>query len=349
MAERRRVVHVGCGGISRAWLNLEWLPERVEIVGFCDLNEEAAAARRDGSPWPEAAVGTDLDAMLAELAPEIVFDCTVPGAHRVVTETALRHGCHVLGEKPMADTLENGLAMVAAARAAGRIYAVTQTRRYNPNMRRAKAFLDSGVLGPIHTVESQFFIGAHFGGFRAALRHVLVLDMAIHTFDQARMLTGANPERVYCEEWNPPHSWYDQDASAMALFTMTGGLRYLYHGSWCAEGGQTSWESNWRFVGTKGTLLWDGADGFHAEIATPAEETLIWPREEAPVPEVPPLETLAGGRNHAGALGDFLECLDAGIAPPTVCTDNIHSLAMVDGAVRSSEAGAPVSIQVDQG
>ena len=38
----------------------------------------------------------------------------------------------------------------------------------------------------------------------------LILDMAIHTFDQARFITGADPVSVYCHEFNPPGSWYKE-------------------------------------------------------------------------------------------------------------------------------------------
>ena len=62
----------------------------------------------------------------------------------------------------------------------------------------------AGTLGPLTTLHSDFYIGAHFGGFREQMRHVLLLDMAIHTFDAARLLSGADPVAVYCQEWNPP-------------------------------------------------------------------------------------------------------------------------------------------------
>ena len=48
--------------------------------------------------------------------------------------------------------------------------------------------------------------------------HVLLLEMAIHTFDAARLILGADPVSVYCKEWNPPGSWYKQNASAVAIF-----------------------------------------------------------------------------------------------------------------------------------
>ena len=136
-----------------------------------------------------------------------------------------------------------------------------QNRRYDLQIRRLREFLASDALGPVTTVNCDFYIGAHFGGFRDHMKHVLLLDMAIHTFDQARCLAQADPVAVYCHEWNPVSSWYDHDASAVVVFEMTGGLVYTYRGSWCSEGLNTTWESDWRIVGTKGSVSWDGAHG----------------------------------------------------------------------------------------
>jgi predicted dehydrogenase len=75
-------------------------------------------------------------------------------------------------------------------------------------------------------VNADFYIGAHFGGFRDQMQHVLLLDMAIHSFDQARMVMQADPVSVYCREWNPKGSWYQHGASVVAVFEMTGGIVY---------------------------------------------------------------------------------------------------------------------------
>jgi predicted dehydrogenase len=47
---------------------------------------------------------------------------------------------------------------------------------------------------------------------------------------------------------------------------------------------------------------------------------------------------------HAGLLRDFVDCLRSGRTPETICTDNIRSLAMVFGAIRSAETGEVVKM-----
>jgi predicted dehydrogenase len=271
----------------------------------------------------------------------MVFDLTVPEAHLGVTLTALRHGCHVLGEKPIADTLEHARQMVAAAQASGRLYAVIQNRRYDPNIRAVRRCLESGAFGPITTVNSDFYIGAHFGGFRDRMEHVLLLDMAIHTFDAARLISGTDPVSVYCQEWNPAGSWYNHDASAVAFFEMTGGVVYTYRGSWCAEGLNTTWESEWRIVGQAGSVKWDGAAGIQAQVVAERSGFISKWRDVT----VSPYQDADKVGGHAGLIREFVRCVKSGAIPETICTDNIKSLAMVFAAIEGAQTGRVVRIE----
>jgi len=342
MADRTKAVLVGCGGISRAWLTTLRELGDVHLAGLVDLNEAAAKARAEEFDLGDVLVTTALDEALDRVRPDIVFDCTVPEAHHAVTLAALRHGCHVLGEKPLADTLDHAREMIAAAQSANRVYAVMQNRRYDPNIRRLKAYLDSGALGRITTVNSDFYIGAHFGGFRDHMKHVLLVDMAIHTFDAARLLMGADATEVYCKEWNPPGSWYDHDASAVAIYEMTHDIVYTYRGSWCAEGLNTTWESSLRIIGERGTVTWNGSDGFSTQVTAQTGGFFsTW--EDVTVPAFDDPRKTGG---HAGCIREFVRCVRMGCVPETVCTDNVQSLAMVFGAVASAESGQRVEIAV---
>ena len=335
-----RAVLVGCGGICGAWLNTPTVKRQVELVGFVDIMPEAAERRAAEFGGRDAAIGTDLAAILKQVQPDVVFDCTLPEVHYEVTMTALRHGCHVLGEKPMADTMPRARRMVAAAAKADKIYAVIQNRRYQPRIRAIRRFLDSGRIGKVTAVHSDFFVGVHFGGFRDEMQHVLLLDMAIHSFDQARMICGADAETVYAHEWNPAGSWYKHGASAAAIFTMTDAMVYSYNGSWCAEGCNTTWECAWRITGEKGTLLWDGADGITCEVPK-GKDGWVRPVKSVRVPTSCP-KRLTGG--HNGVIRSFIEAVRGGDQPETICTDNIKSLAMVHAAVKSADAGRRVNV-----
>jgi len=340
MSNKVRVVLTGCGGIAGAWLGTEVVKKQVEVVGLVDIDPKAAAKRAEDFDLPNAVTGTDLAAVLKQVQPDAVFDCSIPEAHCGVTLTALRHGCHVLGEKPMADTMANARRMVRAAEKADKVYAVMQNRRYLPDIRRLRRFLDSGAIGKVTTVQSNFFIGAHFGGFRDVMEHVLLLDMAIHSFDQARLVTGQDAEAVYCHEWNPAGSWYKHGASAVATFEMTNGVVYTYQGSWCSEGLNTGWECDWRIVGEKGSVTWDGGEGFKCQVAQ-AKTGFIRKQRDRVIPKGCP-KRFTGG--HGGCIAEFLRCLRSSDTPETICTDNIKSLAMVHAAVRSADQKRRITV-----
>lgn len=340
MTQQLKAVMVGCGSMSNAWLKAAQEIDGLDVVGFVDIFEDAAAKRASEYGDADAVVGTDMNAVFDRVEPDVVFDCTIPEAHVQVTLTALTRGYHVLGEKPLSDSMENARKMVAAAQDAGKIYAVIQNRRYDPNIRRLRAFLDSGAIGPLTTLNSDFFVGAHFGGFRDRMEHVLLLDMAIHTFDAARYICGADPVSVYCKEWNPAGSWYDHDASAIAIFEMTNGVVYTYRGSWCSEGLRTTWEADWRVIGQRGTVCWQGDEQMVAEIVA-SDKGFFRATSQ---PEIPPAPADARTGGHAGLIREFIDCVRTGEQPETVASDNIKSLAMVFGAIESARQGRTVGI-----
>jgi predicted dehydrogenase len=126
----------------------------------------------------------------------------------------------------------------------------------------------------------------------------------------------------------------------VAIFEMSDGLIYTYRGSWCAEGLPTTWEADWRLIGTRGSVRWDGAEGIVAEeVAAPGG----FRSEMAPV-ATPPPDPSDGVGGHAGIIAEFVRCVRSGAEPETTCTENIKSLAMVFGAIESAEQGRPVKI-----
>jgi predicted dehydrogenase len=331
--------------MSRGWLKAVASPElggRVEIVGLVDVDPYAATKLRDEAGLAKAVVGSDLVAVLAETKPDLLFDIVVPSARRDVVATGLRHGCHVLTEKPMAASLEEARELVALAAETKRVHAVVQNRRYVPGVRRIRQVIESGALGELTALHADFFIGAHFGGFRDAMDHVLLLDMAIHTFDAARFMSAKDPRAVYCQEINPVGSWYAHGAAANAIFELQDNVVFTYRGSWAAEGANTSWESQWRVIGTRGTLLWDGADRFEAH-AVNGNEGFHRPLVDLPIAQP---DDVGKTHGHASVIADFLDAIDGGTAPETAGADNIKSLAMVFGAIESARLRARVPLEV---
>lgn len=334
-----KVLLIGAGGMGQAWAANLLAYDAVKLVGWVDLRPEVAAQAAAKLNLTDLPIHDNLEQAITILQPDFVVDVTIPEAHYDVTLTALAAGLPVLGEKPMADTMNRARGMVAAAERAGKLYMVSQSRRYHAQLHALRKLVVEQI-GPAGILTSDFFLGPHFGGFRETMAHPLLLDMAIHTFDAARYLSDSDPVAVYCEAWNPAWSWYSGAASATAIFEMTGGLRYIYRGSWCSEGQPTSWEAEWRVVGQRGTALWDGHNPPTAEVVA-GSEGFFRPTEQRLGEIEPELPT-----GIAGSLRDFVHALRTGATPMGECHDNIKSLAMVFAAIESAETGQRVPIRV---
>jgi predicted dehydrogenase len=336
-------VLAGCGAMSAVWLETIQKIEGLKLVGLVDVDRDRAQKCAERFNLQDVVVGNSLKEVLVSAKPNVVFDVAVPQARRELVMTAFEHGCDVLTEKPMASTLEDARALVVAAREQGRIHAVVQNRRYLANVRRIRHFLDSQVLGKPTSIHCDFFLAPHFSGFRENMDHVLLVDMAIHTFDAARYMANATPESVYCMEWEPPNSWYQSGSSAAALFKLEGGIVFNYRGSWCADGFKTSWESNWRIVCERGSLIWDGFGDLRAEKATATRDGIFDTPESV---EIAPLQAEARVGGHQGVITDFVAAVQTRDDPETAGSDNIKSLAMVFAAVESAKTGKHVEIRI---
>ena len=162
----------------------------------------------------------------------------------------------------------------------------------------------------------------------------LLVDMAIHQFDLARLLMGAEPTSVVCRSYNPAWSWYAGDAAASVIFEFGDRATFTFDGSWCAPGLETSWNGAWRFGTEQGTATWDG------DLA-PVAETADGVRLPAELTDEP--------EQIAGSLAEFVRTLRDRTAGRTVTPNgavhtNVLSVAMVEAAVRSAETGQRVAL-----
>lgn len=347
-----RCVVVGAGGISGAWFP-PLKAEGVDIAAIVDLHLEAAVGRAKQYEL-DSYTTTSLHRALRKTRPDFVVDLTVPEAHCKVTCQALRAGCHVIGEKPMAASMREARRMVKTAEESGKLYMVSQSRRWDPKHETLRRTIASGEIGQVTTVNCDLYLGAHFGGFRDEMPSPLILDMAIHHFDLARFFTGLDPVAVYAKEFNPVGSWYQGDVAASCIFEMTpslgagchgvrdgaprtgGTVIFTYRGSWCAEGCHTSWNGDWRIVGDRGTVIYDHDQDPHGQVVA-GTEGFNRPLRDAAIATA---EVAYTGMH--GALRELLHYLRTGERPQTECHDNIKSLAMVFGAIESSRKGKRV-------
>ena len=150
-----KVAIIGCGGIGMQ----KHLPalsqvEGVELVAFCDLIEERALAGKAKFGTSESNVYTDYQNMLAEESLDVVHVCTPNATHAELSIAALDAGNHVMCEKPMAKTAEEGRAMIEAAERNGKKLTIGYQNRFRKDSQYLKAICQEGQLGEIYNAKA---------------------------------------------------------------------------------------------------------------------------------------------------------------------------------------------------
>ena len=179
---RLRVALLGCGRIAHVHAGyLRQVPE-VEFVGACDL--DPTSRERFTARW-QLPTFADLDELIAAAAPQVVHLLTPPATHARLAIALLEAGLHVLVEKPMAFSVADADAMIAAARRTGRVLTVDHNRWFDPVVQQARMLVEAGQLGTLVGVE--VFAGAAAGesdlepgDWKTALPGGILYDLAPH-------------------------------------------------------------------------------------------------------------------------------------------------------------------------
>jgi predicted dehydrogenase len=254
MANRLRGALAGFGFISARGHAPSYLADgRVEIVAIADLSEEQRRVAR--SLFPGARLYDAADEMIAAEHPRLDFVdiATPPRDHAKIAHQALDHGLHVLCEKPLAASPEEGRAMLEHARAARRVVYPCHNYKHAPIIKLVREALDSGLVGTVNLVTLQTFRNTHAKGVpgwrpdwrrdRAYAGGGIAMDHGSHTFYLAFEWMGSYPTAISAH--TATHGPYDTEdnfnctmsfptGSASAHLSWTSGMRkvlYTIHGS----------------------------------------------------------------------------------------------------------------------
>lgn len=324
-----RFIQVGVGRMGQNWLSALSRSDDAELVGLVDLDPDAAAAAASQVGLPDLAVASTLAELAARVEADAVLNVTIPAAHRTVSNEAMLLGYPVLSEKPVAPTVAEAMSIAATSQVTGKLMMISQSRRYNRHLAGfTRAIASIGGAGILST---EFFHDYAPREYLDRMPSPLLLDMAIHPFDSARLLLNADPISVYCDDFNPSWSRYVGNASTVAVFTFADGARFSYTGSWCSPRLETSWNSRWRASGPGGTALWDGEGPAEVETTSPPIATSSTAAIEGDGPQ-----------EIEGALAEFISALRDGHEPSGQVDRNIGSLVMVEAAMHSGVSGVRV-------
>lgn len=310
-----RVGMVGLGFMGQQHFNIYDGMEGAEVVAVCDKIAERVAPQAPsiGGNIGEA---TELDLsaqaryqcfdeMLKAGGFDVVDICTPTPLHAEMTVNALAAGYHVICEKPMARTLAECDAMIAAAEEAGKFLFIAQCIRFWPEYEVLARMIAAGELGEIKwarfvrqspppgwAAEGWLMDPAQSGG--------ALLDLHIHDVDFILSVFGA-PNAVFARGMNIISSGAPVDHVETS---------YLYKDMLCsALGGWVfpdsfPFEMGFQVLGTRGLL----------EFSAGKDPALrCYPREGEPyTPDYVP------GTGYQNELAYFVDCIEAGKAPERV-------------------------------
>jgi predicted dehydrogenase len=200
-----------------------------------------------------ARFGTDLDAALESRSDTIFFDAGSTQMRAGLLTKAINVGKHVYCEKPIAETVEEALAVAQLARKAGVKNGVVQDKLYLPGLRKIRMLRDAGFFGRILSVRGEFGYWVFEGDWQPAQRPSwnyrkqdgggIILDMLCHwryvldnLFGPVKAVSclGAThiPERLDERGWRYAA---DADDAAYATFELEGGVIAQINSSWCVR------------------------------------------------------------------------------------------------------------------
>jgi predicted dehydrogenase len=201
-ARPARVGLAGLGSMGRNHLRILSAREDCRLVAVADPLPSAlaeAAARTDATGF-----GQPL-AMLAEAELDAVVVASPTTAHLDLALAAIERGIAVLVEKPLAASVDDGLRILAAARARGVPVQVGHVERFNPAVLELGRLLAEGWLSTVYAITSR-----RAGPFPARIRDVgVTIDLATHDLDILAWIAGERPERVYAETARRIHAEHE--------------------------------------------------------------------------------------------------------------------------------------------
>jgi predicted dehydrogenase len=310
---------------------------RAEVVAAANLHP--ASLERLVKQFNIRKSYTTFEAMAAD--PEI--DAVIVGLpnalHAPVTIQMLEAGKHVLCEKPMATSVAEGEAMIAAAQRTGKTLMIAHMWRYDREIQWLRDLVLSGALGRVFKAKSHaiwlyegpprgaWFVKKDLAGFGA------LADMGIHSLDTLRyVLGGVRPLKVFASIGTYFRD-IEVDDSASLLVEFEGGVHALVEAGWYhlyADG----LEGYTQVYGTRGYAR-----------ALPSElHSFVGGVWSVTHPRMPARKQQCDLAMYQAQMEHFLDCILEGREPLTSGPECLWAMRMLEMAYRSAESGEAVAI-----
>jgi predicted dehydrogenase len=309
-----RVALFGCGWIQDFHAR-GVLAHGDEIVAVANHREESARAFADR--YAISRVTTDWEALAADPDVDAAIVATPNALHAPQTIALLRNGKHVMVEKPMAVSVAECDAMIAASRDGGASLMVAHCWRFRDEVRAMRDRIVSGDLGDVVRTHGY---GVHAGwgpsGWftdPALAGGGALVDMGVHAIDTVRYLLGDPMPGDVCAAISTRYAAgrYTVDDDGVVLITWSDGVTSVVESGWWQPhlGGL---EADTEVYGTKGYAR-------------------IWP------PEPPSVDyEHCSQPMYSAQIAEFLDAIGEGRAPRPSGEDGRIVMQVVEDAYRSA-------------
>jgi predicted dehydrogenase len=333
-----RVVLVGAGEWGATWAKEIRSASGYELVAIAELDAELGLSAAAGVGLPPGSVFDSVAAAARACLLDAAVIAVPPSVHSAVALEALDAGLHCLIEKPLAPTLEECREIVSRGEAAGRVVMVSQNYRFRAGSRTVSRLLSEGAVGRVGAVGITFMRSFAPTGYRLHMDEPLLLDMAVHHFDQLRTVVGLEPTKVWAHTSNPPWSPFHGNAEGFVRFEADEGVSISYVGSWASRGRQTGWGGCWEIQGDSGALQWED----DRIVLYPGEggssSSRLARARRAFGPSGLKLDQGAA-LDRAGVLRELHSAIRERREPEASARDNVRTIALVAAAVESARSG----------
>lgn len=323
---------IGCGGITQSHLQA-YKKAGYRVVALASRSRERVEARR-AEFFPDAAVFADWRELLALDEVRVADIATSPEVRGPIIEAALRAGKHVLSQKPLALSLDEGQRLANLADTLGLRLAVNQNGRWAPHFAWMRAAISAGLIGEVSSVDFTLHWDHHWicGTPFEAQPQLILSDFAIHWFDIVTAFFGARHARQIF-------------AAAARSRSQRACPPFLAHACVEFDGGQATFafnadaafghEDRTTIIGSRGTLRSVGTSFMQQHVTLHTAEGTASPE-------------LAGRwfpDGFHGAMAELLCAIEENRAPQNSARENLRSLALCFAAVASAESGRPVAVR----
>lgn len=343
----------------------------VEIVGLADIREGAAEsfARAHGLDVPTF---TDYRKLLAMDGLDAVIIATPNNVHAPISIAAAEAGKHILCQKPMATTLADAEAMVAAVEKAGVRGMVAYTKRFFKTSPFLHHVLQSEDMGHVYYIRAFYFQNwltnpamPRTWRLQREISGTGVLgDLGAHVIDLVQYLVGEDIVRVtammktFVTERpsltdGKKKETVDVDDAVMFGAEFDNGAMGVFQASRNATGHPDHWRIE--IDAEKGAVIYDGGgstfaeQGIYANASIQVSASTGLARHagwvELKVPARWRHANRYGGDEHQNQTDYFVECIRSGETPAPSFADGLKTERIIEAVARSSETGAAVDLE----